>query len=118
MSDRVVVMYEGEINGEFEGEIDRAAVGRAMGGVDRRGRRRADGGTRDRSAARPPAWRIERRAKPGGEVRYRIGSVAIGVVLSTAFALLVSGADPSQFFDGPLEQHLRARRPASSTCSP
>jgi ABC-type uncharacterized transport system ATPase subunit len=33
MSDRVVVMYEGQINGEFEGEIDRAAVGRAMGGV-------------------------------------------------------------------------------------
>ena len=33
VSDRVVVMYEGEINGEFEGKIDRAAVGRAMGGV-------------------------------------------------------------------------------------
>ncbi len=33
ISDRVVVMYEGRINGEFEGEIDRAAVGRAMGGV-------------------------------------------------------------------------------------
>jgi ABC-type uncharacterized transport system permease subunit len=47
-----------------------------------------------------PAWRIERRAKPGGEVRYRVGSVAIGVVLSTAFALLVSAADPSQFFEG------------------
>ena len=47
-----------------------------------------------------PAWRIERRARPGGEVRYRIGSVVIGVVLSTAFALLVSAADPSQFFDG------------------
>ncbi len=47
-----------------------------------------------------PAWRIERRAKPGGAVRYRIGSVAIGVVLSTAFALLVSGADSAQFFEG------------------
>jgi ABC-type uncharacterized transport system permease subunit len=47
-----------------------------------------------------PAWRIERRARPGGEVRYRIGSVVIGVVLSTAFALLVSAADPSQFFEG------------------
>lgn len=47
-----------------------------------------------------PAWRIERRAKPGGGVRYRVGSVAIGVVLSTAFALLVSDADPSQFFEG------------------
>ena len=47
-----------------------------------------------------PNWRIERRAKPGGEVRYRIGSVAIGVVLSTAFALLVSDADPNQFFEG------------------
>jgi ABC-type uncharacterized transport system permease subunit len=46
------------------------------------------------------AWRIERRAKPGGPVRYRIGSVAIGVVLSTAFALLVSNADPGQFFEG------------------
>jgi simple sugar transport system ATP-binding protein len=33
ISDRVVVMYEGRINAEFEGEIDRAAVGRAMGGV-------------------------------------------------------------------------------------
>ena len=33
VSDRVLVMYEGEINGEFEGKIDRAAVGRAMGGV-------------------------------------------------------------------------------------
>jgi len=47
-----------------------------------------------------PAWRIERRAKPGGAVRYRIGSVAIGVVLSTAFALVVSGADTAQFFEG------------------
>ena len=47
-----------------------------------------------------PAWRIERRAKPGGEVRYRVGSVAIGVVLSTAFALLVSDADTRQFFEG------------------
>jgi general nucleoside transport system permease protein len=47
-----------------------------------------------------PTWRIERRTKPGGEVRYRVGSVAIGVVLSTAFALLVSDADPSQFFEG------------------
>ena len=27
-------MYEGRINGEFEGEIDRAAVGRAMGGME------------------------------------------------------------------------------------
>jgi simple sugar transport system ATP-binding protein len=34
MSDRVVVMYEGRINAAFEGEIDREAVGRAMGGVD------------------------------------------------------------------------------------
>ena len=34
MSDRVLVMYEGAIAGEFEGEIDRAAVGRAMGGID------------------------------------------------------------------------------------
>lgn len=47
-----------------------------------------------------PTWRIERRAKPGGAIRYRVGSVAIGVVLSTAFALVVSGADTSQFFDG------------------
>jgi simple sugar transport system permease protein len=47
-----------------------------------------------------PAWRIERRAEPGGAVRYRIGSVVIGVVLSTAFALLVSDADPGQFFEG------------------
>ena len=46
------------------------------------------------------ASRIERRAKPGGAVRYRIGSVAIGVALSTAFALLVSDADPGQFFEG------------------
>jgi general nucleoside transport system ATP-binding protein len=34
MSDRVLVMYEGAIAGEFEGEIDRAAVGRAMGGIE------------------------------------------------------------------------------------
>ena len=34
MSDRVLVMYEGRINAEFDGEIDREAVGRAMGGVD------------------------------------------------------------------------------------
>jgi general nucleoside transport system permease protein len=47
-----------------------------------------------------PASRIERRAKPGGSARYRIGSVAIGVALSTAFALLVSDADPGQFFEG------------------
>ncbi len=47
-----------------------------------------------------PASRIERRAKPGGEVRYRVGSIAVGVVVSTAFALLVSDAEPSQFFDG------------------
>jgi general nucleoside transport system permease protein len=47
-----------------------------------------------------PAWRIERRAKPGGSGRYRVGSIAIGVVLSTSFGLLVSGADSGQFFDG------------------
>jgi simple sugar transport system permease protein len=47
-----------------------------------------------------PAWRIERRAKPGGTVRYRIGSIVVGVVVSTAFALLVSAADPNQFFTG------------------
>lgn len=47
-----------------------------------------------------PGWRIERRAKPGGEIRYRVGSIAIGVVASTAFALLVSDAEPGQFFDG------------------
>ncbi len=47
-----------------------------------------------------PAWRIERRAKPGGAVRYRIGSIVAGVVISTAFALLVSAADPNQFFTG------------------
>jgi general nucleoside transport system ATP-binding protein len=34
MSDRVLVMYEGRINAEFEGKIDREAVGRAMGGVE------------------------------------------------------------------------------------
>jgi general nucleoside transport system ATP-binding protein len=33
MSDRVVVMYEGRINAEFRGDIDRDAVGRAMGGI-------------------------------------------------------------------------------------
>ena len=32
MSDRVVVMYEGQIAGEFSGAVDRAAVGRLMGG--------------------------------------------------------------------------------------
>ena len=57
-----------------------------------------------------PAWRIERRAKPGGAVRYRLGSVAIGVILSTAFALLVSDADPGPVLRGPLEQHLRPAR--------
>lgn len=46
------------------------------------------------------AWRIERRAKPGGAVRYRLGSVAIGVVLSTAVAVVVSGASASTFFNG------------------
>ena len=45
-------------------------------------------------------WRIERRPKPGGAVRYRLGSVAVGVILSTAFALVVSGASSSQFFNG------------------
>ena len=39
VSDRVVVMYEGEVNAEFEGKIDRTAVGRAMGGVT--GKRKA-----------------------------------------------------------------------------
>ena len=34
ISDRVVVMYEGRINAEFDGEIDREAVGRAMGGIE------------------------------------------------------------------------------------
>jgi simple sugar transport system ATP-binding protein len=34
MSDRVVVMYEGRINAEFRGDIDREAVGRAMGGIE------------------------------------------------------------------------------------
>lgn len=47
-----------------------------------------------------PNLRIERRAKPGGAARYRIGSVAIGVVFSTAFALVISGADSAQFFEG------------------
>jgi general nucleoside transport system permease protein len=47
-----------------------------------------------------PAWRIERRAKPGGSTRYRVGSIAIGVVFSTAFGLIVSGADWNQFFTG------------------
>jgi general nucleoside transport system permease protein len=49
---------------------------------------------------RLPVWRIERRAKPGGAARYRVGSIAIGVILSTAFGLVVSGADTSQFFTG------------------
>ena len=47
-----------------------------------------------------PAWRIERRAQPGGAVRYRVGSIAIGVIFSTAFGLVVSGADWNQFFTG------------------
>ena len=47
MSDRVVVMYEGLINAEFEGEVDREAVGRAMGGVDRSAR----GGARTEAQA-------------------------------------------------------------------
>jgi general nucleoside transport system ATP-binding protein len=34
MSDRLLVMYEGRMNAEFTGEIDRDAVGRAMGGLD------------------------------------------------------------------------------------
>ena len=34
MSDRVVVMYEGRITGEFEGKVDRNAVGRLMSGVE------------------------------------------------------------------------------------
>jgi ABC-type uncharacterized transport system ATPase subunit len=34
MSDRVVVMYEGRIRAEFGGDIDRDAVGRAMGGLE------------------------------------------------------------------------------------
>jgi len=33
MADRVVVMYEGRIAGEFAGSVDRAAVGRAMSGT-------------------------------------------------------------------------------------
>ena len=70
------------------------APGATAHGRERRRRRR------DRGLRTLPAWRIERRAKPGGQVRYRVGSVAIGVVLSTAFALLVSDADPSQFFEG------------------
>ncbi len=44
-------------------------------------------------------WRIERRPKPGGAARFRLGSVAIGVILSTVFALLVSGASYSEFFN-------------------
>lgn len=44
--------------------------------------------------------RIERRPKPGGSTRYRLGSVAIGVIVSTVFALVVSGASPDQFFTG------------------
>lgn len=47
-----------------------------------------------------PTWRIERRAKPGGATRYRVGSIVIGVVFSTSFGLLVSGADWGQFFTG------------------
>src|SRR5262249_26045296 len=35
MSDRVIVMYEGEIAGEFSGSVDRTAVGRLMGGSHR-----------------------------------------------------------------------------------
>ncbi|MFN8161744.1 MAG: ABC transporter ATP-binding protein [Solirubrobacterales bacterium] len=34
MSDRVLVMYEGEIRGDFEGDVDRAAVGRIMSGAE------------------------------------------------------------------------------------
>jgi simple sugar transport system ATP-binding protein len=34
MSDRVLVMYEGQINQEFAGDVDRESVGRAMGGLD------------------------------------------------------------------------------------
>jgi len=33
MSDRLLVIYEGRVNAEFGGDIDRDAVGRAMGGV-------------------------------------------------------------------------------------
>ncbi len=33
MADRVIVMYEGEIAGSFSGAVDRAAVGRLMGGT-------------------------------------------------------------------------------------
>jgi general nucleoside transport system ATP-binding protein len=47
MSDRVVVMYEGRINAEFEGDVDREAVGRAMGGVA--------GGAEDRARAETKA---------------------------------------------------------------
>ena len=32
MADRVIVMYEGKIAGEFTGQVDRAAIGRMMGG--------------------------------------------------------------------------------------
>jgi ABC-type uncharacterized transport system ATPase subunit len=49
ISDRVVVMYEGRINAEFEGEVERDAVGRAMGGVE------ASAGARDGTATKAEA---------------------------------------------------------------
>ena len=113
MSDRVVVLYEGRINAEFE-EIDREAVGDGRSPGRDRSRPRRDEGEGVIEGRTLPAWRIERRAKPGGQVRYRVGSVAIGVV--TAFALLVS-ASTKPVLRGPLE-HPSASRPASSTCSP
>ena len=94
MADRVIVMYEGKIAGEFTGQVDRAAIGRMMGGST------AEAATSMSALDSVLTLRIERRPKPGGSTRYRLGSVAIGVIVSTVFALVVSGASPDQFFTG------------------
>ena len=104
MSDRVIVMYEGEIAGEFSGQIDRAAVGRLMGGST------AEAATR-RECTRQTSLtlRIERRPKPGGSIRYRLGrsrsaSIALDGVRAGRLRRVARSV-----LHGRLEQHVWAR---------
>ena len=115
MSDRVVVLYEGRINAEFE--IDRE-VGRAMGGAPgatahgRAERRRR----RDRRLRTlPVAHRAPRQARGPGSLPGRLGRDRASS--SPRRSPCSTPTWPSQFFEAS-GTAPSASRPASSTCSP
>ena len=95
LSDRILVMFEGEIVGEFPPSVSEEELGIAMTGGGRRRGGRVSGDCRREAAAEAPSGLAPRAANaPSVASRYALAQKAGGIVvplLTVALAFLIGG---------------------------